>query len=87
MTCQRFTRRSIHLAALAVVVATALSSAACTGNREKDKGEANITKGRLEDAAGKVTGDSDERARGAVDQTKGHLQKAVGSVEQAVKGH
>jgi uncharacterized protein YjbJ (UPF0337 family) len=64
-----------------------LGGIGCTDNGEKNKGETNIAKGRVEDAVGNVTGDSHEQARGATDKTKGHLQKAVGSAEQAVGVH
>ncbi len=52
---------------------------------DKAKNSAQVTKGKIKEAVGKVTGDDDRQAEGQVDQTKGNLKKAGENVKDAFK--
>ena len=52
---------------------------------DKAKNSAQVSKGKLKEAAGKVTGDDDLQAEGQVDQIKGNLKKAGENVKDAFK--
>jgi uncharacterized protein YjbJ (UPF0337 family) len=56
--------------------------AAC-GNLTQD-GKKDETKGKIQQAAGDVTGDSSLQAKGDANKAKGKTEKAVGKVKDAV---
>jgi len=52
---------------------------------DKTKNTAQRAKGKVKEAAGKVTGDDKLRAKGKADQTKGNLKQAGEKLKDAVK--
>ncbi len=52
---------------------------------DKAKNSAQRTKGKVKEAAGKVTGDDKLRAKGKADQMKGNLKQAGENVKDAFK--
>ncbi len=52
---------------------------------DKAKNTTQRAKGKLEEVAGKVTGDDSLRTRGKADQTKGNLKQAGEKVKDAFK--
>lgn len=48
------------------------------------KGKAKEAKGKIEDAAGALTGDLRTQATGKLDQAKGNAQDLVGKVERSI---
>ena len=54
-------------------------------NADHIKGAAEKTKGTIEDAAGKVTGDGKLQAEGKFDKAKGAARSAIGDVKDAVR--
>jgi uncharacterized protein YjbJ (UPF0337 family) len=51
--------------------------------RDKAKNTTQQAKGKLEEVAGKISGDDSLRARGKADQTKGNLKQAGEKVKDA----
>jgi uncharacterized protein YjbJ (UPF0337 family) len=72
-----------YIARSSLVLALFVGAAGCQ-NSETAKGDANETKGKVEQAAGDITGSDSLKAAGKADKTKGKVQKGVGSVEHAV---
>jgi uncharacterized protein YjbJ (UPF0337 family) len=54
-------------------------------NTDHIQGAADKTKGTVEDAAGKVTGDAKLQAEGKFDKAKGAARSAIGDVKDAVR--
>jgi uncharacterized protein YjbJ (UPF0337 family) len=54
-------------------------------DKDRIEGSANQAKGKVKEAAGKVTGDSKLQSEGLADQVKGKVQNAVGGIKDAVK--
>ncbi len=52
---------------------------------DKAKNSAQTTKGKVKEAAGKLTGNDKLRVKGKTDQAKGHLKQAGEKVKDAVK--
>jgi uncharacterized protein YjbJ (UPF0337 family) len=52
---------------------------------DKAKNTVQSTKGKVKEAAGKVTGNDRLRAKGKTDQAKGRLKQAGENVEDAIK--
>ena len=52
---------------------------------DKAKNTTQQAKGKIEEVAGKVSGDDSLRARGKADQTKGNLKQAGEKVKDAFK--
>jgi uncharacterized protein YjbJ (UPF0337 family) len=52
---------------------------------DKAKNTAERAKGKVKEAAGKLTGDDKLRAKGKADQTKGNLKQAGEKVKDAFK--
>lgn len=52
-------------------------------NKDRVSGAAKVIKGRAEQVAGKVVGDSKLQAKGAADKTAGMFQNTVGGVRKA----
>ena len=52
---------------------------------DKAKNTTQQAKGKLEEVAGKVSGDDSLRAKGKADQTKGDLKQAGEKVKDALK--
>jgi uncharacterized protein YjbJ (UPF0337 family) len=52
---------------------------------DKAKNTAQTTKGKVKEAAGKVTGNDKLRAKGKADQTKGNLKQAGEKLKDAIK--
>ncbi len=55
---------------------------------DKDRVEGSIDqrKGRVKEAAGKVTGDEKLKNEGRADQAKGKLQNMIGGLKDALRG-
>jgi uncharacterized protein YjbJ (UPF0337 family) len=53
--------------------------------RDKAKNTTQQAKGKLEEVAGKISGDDSLQARGKADQTKGNLKQAGEKVKDAFK--
>jgi uncharacterized protein YjbJ (UPF0337 family) len=53
--------------------------------RDKAKNTTQQAKGKLEEVAGKISGDDSLRARGKADQAKGNLKQAGEKVKDAFK--
>ncbi|MHB8378817.1 MAG: CsbD family protein [Acidimicrobiales bacterium] len=54
-------------------------------NRDKTKNVVQITKGKVNEAAGKATGDDELEADGKADQMEGNLKQAGEKVKDAFK--
>lgn len=54
------------------------------GVEDSAKGKAKNLKGKLKDAAGGLTGDSELQGEGKMDQVKGKVQDAIGKGERAL---
>jgi uncharacterized protein YjbJ (UPF0337 family) len=52
---------------------------------DKAKNTAQTSKGKVKEAAGKVTGNDKLRAKGKADQTKGNLKQAGEKLKDAIK--
>lgn len=74
----------IRRSGIAGCCTAALVLAAACRNNETTKGQVTEAKGRVEQAAGDITGDRQLKADGKRDQLKGKAQQAVGKVEHAV---
>ncbi len=55
-------------------------------DKDRTEGAMSQAKGKLKEAAGKVTGDEKMKTEGRTDQAKGKIQNAVGGVKDALKG-
>jgi uncharacterized protein YjbJ (UPF0337 family) len=53
--------------------------------KDKAKNSAQITKGKLKEATGKITGDDQLEVEGEADQMKGNLKQAGEKVKDAFK--
>ena len=53
--------------------------------RDKAKNATQQAKGKIEELAGKVSGDGSLRAKGKADQTKGNLKQADEKVKDVLK--
>jgi uncharacterized protein YjbJ (UPF0337 family) len=53
--------------------------------KDKAKNSAKITKGKLKEATGKITGDDQLEVEGEADQMKGNLKQAGEKVKDAFK--
>jgi len=55
---------------------------------DKDRltGSATNLGGKVEEGAGKLTGDAKLQSEGKLDQAKGKVQNAVGGIKDAIKG-
>ncbi|MCO7245724.1 MULTISPECIES: CsbD family protein [Halomonadaceae] len=56
-----------------------------SGKKDKAKGAASQTVGKLKEAAGKVTGSGKTEAKGKAQQAKGGMQKGVGHLRENQK--
>jgi uncharacterized protein YjbJ (UPF0337 family) len=54
-------------------------------DKDRVAGAAKQAKGRLKDAAGKITGDEKLRAEGKADKVEGKVQNAVGGLKDKVR--
>ena len=50
--------------------------------QDKAKGEGNEIKGKMEEGAGKATGDKSTEMHGKMDQAKGEVQEKIGEAKQ-----
>ncbi len=55
-------------------------------NQDQVKGAAKDVAGKVQEEAGKLTGDGEQQAKGLGKQISGKVQKGVGDVKEAVKG-
>ena len=55
-------------------------------DKDRIKGMADKTKGKVKEAAGHVTGDEKLKAEGKADQVKGKVKNAVGGLKDAARG-
>ena len=55
-------------------------------DKDRIKGSAEQTKGKVKEAAGKVLGDSKLESEGKGDQVKGKIQNAVGGIKDTLRG-
>ena len=54
-------------------------------DKDRIKGTATNLKGKVKEAAGKVTGDAKLKTEGKTDQVAGKLQNAVGGAKDAIR--
>jgi uncharacterized protein YjbJ (UPF0337 family) len=54
-------------------------------DKDRVEGAATNLKGKIKEAAGKVTGDAKLKSDGKADQVAGKLQNAVGGVKDAIR--
>jgi uncharacterized protein YjbJ (UPF0337 family) len=54
-------------------------------DRDRVEGAATNMKGKIKEAAGKVTGDAKLKSEGRADQVAGKVQNAVGGFKDAVR--
>ena len=54
-------------------------------NKDRIEGSATQAKGKVNEVAGKVTGDAKLETEGKSDQVKGKVQNAVGGLKDTVK--
>jgi uncharacterized protein YjbJ (UPF0337 family) len=54
-------------------------------NKDKAKNAAQVVKGKVEEAAGKTTGDDELETEGKQDQMKGNIKQAGEKVKDAFK--
>lgn len=54
-------------------------------DKDRVEGAATNLKGKVKEAAGKVTGDAKLKSEGKADQVAGKVQNAVGGVKDAVR--
>lgn len=54
-------------------------------NKDQVKGVAKDTAGKIQQAAGKLTGSKSQQAKGLEKQVSGKVQKGVGDVKEAAK--
>ena len=55
-------------------------------DKDRARGAADKTKGKIKEAAGKLTGDSKLQAEGKADKTSGTIKNAVGGIKDALRG-
>jgi len=55
-------------------------------DKDRIEGSAEQAKGKIKEAAGKVTGDSKMETEGKGDQLKGKVQNAIGGAKDALRG-
>jgi uncharacterized protein YjbJ (UPF0337 family) len=55
-----------------------------SGNDDKAQGTVDQMKGRVEEAAGDLTGNDDQKAKGQTNQAQGKVEKVSGDVKNAV---
>ena len=55
-------------------------------DKDRIKGSMGQAKGKLKEAAGKVTGDAKLEGEGKADQVAGKVQNAVGGIKDALRG-
>lgn len=70
---------------LLLVTQTSANSEEKVMDKDRIKGSATGTGGKIKQAAGDMTGDSRLQSEGKMDQVKGRIQNAVGSVKDALK--
>ena len=54
-------------------------------DKDRVEGAATNLKGKIKEAAGKVTGDAKLKSEGKADQVAGKVQNAVGGVKDAIR--
>jgi len=55
-------------------------------DKDRVEGSLDQMKGRVKEAAGKVTGDEKLKSEGRADQVKGKLQNMLGGIKDALRG-
>lgn len=55
-------------------------------DKDRVEGSLDQMKGRVKEAAGKVTGDEKLKNEGRADQAKGKLQNMIGGLKDALRG-
>ena len=55
-------------------------------DRDRIEGAADNAKGRVKEAAGKLTGDAKLEAEGKADKAGGTIKNAIGGMKDALKG-
>jgi uncharacterized protein YjbJ (UPF0337 family) len=55
-------------------------------DKDRIRGSAEQTKGKVKEGVGKVTGDSKLEGEGKADQVKGKVQNAVGGLKDTLRG-
>lgn len=56
-------------------------------NKDQVKGETKDIAGKIQEEAGKLTGNTDQQVKGLGKQIEGKLQKGLGDVKEAVADH
>lgn len=54
-------------------------------NKDQVKGAAKDIGGKIQEEAGKLTGNKEQEAKGLINQAKGKVQHQVGNLKEAVK--
>ena len=54
-------------------------------DKNRIEGKGKIAAGRIENAAGELTGNENTKAKGAAKATEGHIQEGVGKAKDAVR--
>ncbi|MET0336595.1 MAG: CsbD family protein [Caulobacter sp.] len=54
-------------------------------HKDEVKGAATDAKGKIKEAAGKVTGDEKLKAEGKADQLEGKVQNTIGGIKDSLK--
>lgn len=78
-------RNQLMRQCLLLVTSLHVSSQERVMDKNRIKGSATRTGGRIKQAAGDLTGDSKLQSEGKADQVKGKIQNAVGSVKDGLK--
>jgi len=55
-------------------------------DKDRIKGSAEQTKGKMKEVAGKVTGDTKTESEGKADQVKGKIRNTVGGLKDSARG-
>jgi uncharacterized protein YjbJ (UPF0337 family) len=85
MGCAHATGTIIGSKCLLLVTSIHVSPQERIMDKNRIKGSATRTGGKIKQAAGDLTGDSKLQSEGKMDQAKGKIQNAVGSVKDALK--
>jgi len=56
-------------------------------DKDRVKGSAEQAKAKINETAGKTTGDSKTEAEGKTDQVKGKVQNTVGGIKDSLRGN
>jgi uncharacterized protein YjbJ (UPF0337 family) len=75
----------MYFSGTSVALLSAQENLMTNSNQDKVNGHANSAVGKVKEAVGKVTGDSELKTEGQNQQIKGDAQKAVGSIKSVLE--